>query len=161
VTGPSVVAECGRGELVQALAATGSVASGVEPRRGLVGDALRDGLDVVVAAADAHLVAQVPGTLGAIVLVGVVDREPVGAQLALADHAVAALAPGGRLVVVVTHRDVWESAARAVEADLAPGHPLHPATWEAVLGHLGLVDVTTTACGDASVVVARRPAAVA
>jgi hypothetical protein len=157
VGAPAVVAECGRGELVRALVAAGVAASGVEPRRALVGDALRGGLDVVVAAADAHLGAQVPATLGAVVLVGVVDREPVGAQLALADHAVAALAPDGRLVVVVTDRAVWASPARAVEADLAPGHPLQPSTWQAVLGHLGLVDVATTSCGDAAVVVARRP----
>jgi hypothetical protein len=155
--GEVVVAECGRAELVRALVDAGVAAVGVEPRRALVGDALRGGLDVLVTGAASHLAARPSGSLGGVVLAGVVDRETVGAQLQLADRAAAALAPGGRLAVVVSDPGAWGAGATSVEADLAPGHPLHAATWEVVLAHLGLVDVTTTAGAGASVIAARRP----
>jgi hypothetical protein len=155
--GPVLVAESGRGGLLGALAGAGVAARGVEPRRPLVGDALRAGLAVVVAPVGQHLAGSARRSLGGVVLTGIVDREPVASQLALLDAAVTAVAPGGVVCVVGTDPAAWGAGRTEVEADLAPGRPLRAATWVALLAHAGLRDASARSFDGSYVVHARMP----
>jgi Methionine biosynthesis protein MetW len=120
---------CGRGELVRALTEAGVGAYGVDTRRGLHVEALRDGLDVRGDEPAAHLAALPARALGAVVLDGTLDSRSVDEQVAMLDDAVRATARGGRVVVVLSERH----GAAAVAADLSGGHPLLPATWHHLL----------------------------
>jgi hypothetical protein len=154
VVGRALVATCGDGSLVEALRAGGVDAYGTEPRRALIAEALRRGTDVRDEGALEHLRAMESGALGAVVLVDVVDTEPLGAQLAMADAAARAIAAGGTLVVVASN-PAWWGRADPVRADLAPGRPLYAQTWAHVLRQRGFV-ATTTDVDDRCVVVGRR-----
>ena len=59
----------------------------------------------------------------------------------LADLATAALVDGGRLALVGTAPESWTRVAGVVAADLAPGRPLHSATWAELLERRGLRSV--------------------
>jgi hypothetical protein len=126
-------AECGSGAVVRALSDAGVDAYGVEPNETLALTAATAGLDVRADDAISHLQAVPDGALGALVLTGVVDRLALGGLLQLADLGAAKVAPGGRLIVVSTGPAAWTVARDPVLADLAPGRPLHPETWDHLL----------------------------
>jgi hypothetical protein len=84
----------------------------------------------------------------------VVDSEPLGAQLMLADAAARALAPQATLVIVASNPAAW-GRADPVRADLSPGRPLHAETWAHVLRQRGFTS-TTIDVDDRCVVVGRR-----
>ena len=88
-----------------------------------------------------HLRLVPPAGVGGIVLVGCVDRLGLGQQLALLDAAAHVLAPGGTLAVVTEVRPAHGTAEEMIAADLAPGRPLHPATWQHLLVGNGFDDV--------------------
>jgi hypothetical protein len=154
VAGRVLVATCGDGSLVEALRSRIVDAYGTEPRRALIAEALRRGTDVRDDNAIDHLRAVEAGALGAVVLVDVVDTEPLGAQLALADAATRAAAADAVLVIVASN-PAWWGRADPVRADLAPGRPLHAQTWAHVLRQRGFV-ATTADVDDRCVVVGRR-----
>jgi len=146
VSGRVLVASCGRGELVDALLATGRDCYGTEPRRPLIAEALRRGVDVRDDEPLDHLRRIGADALGALVLVGVVDTAPLGVQLTLADHAVRTVRPGGEVVIVVVDPERWRRDD-PVRADLAAGRPLHADTWAHVMRQRGCTvttDVVTT-----------------
>lgn len=135
-TGRVLVAEAGDGALVRLLVDRGLDAYGVEPKLERAEAAAMQGLEVRDAEPLEHLRSVGDGDLGAVVLLGCVDRSPVGSQLALADEAARVLAAGGRAVVVGTLPEAW-GADDPVEADLSPGRPLHAATWVHLLEERG------------------------
>jgi hypothetical protein len=139
VTGRVLVAEAGDGSLLRQL--DGHDAYGVEPRLAVAEAAGMQGLDVRADAVVEHLGAVEAGALGALVLTGIVDRSPLGVVLALLDRAAAAVAEGGRIVVVATEPSRW-GVDNPVEADLAPGRPLHRDTWAHLLAQHGFGGVT-------------------
>jgi hypothetical protein len=59
----------------------------------------------------------------------------------LADLAAAKLASDGVLVVVSANPAAWERAVGTVAADLSAGRPVHPPTWQHLLGPRGFRDV--------------------
>jgi hypothetical protein len=132
-------AEAGRGRLVQALADGGIAVYGIEPVEETSLEAARAGLDVRTDDVLAHLRNVPDGALGGVVLSGCVDRLPLGEVLAVANRAVAALAPGGVVVVLSVGPGTWARGLDPVLADLAPGRPLHPETWAHLLSGRGLV----------------------
>jgi len=157
--GRVAVVECGRGELLSALADAGFDTYGVEPHREIADDALGRGLEVRVDAAYAHLQAVGEHALDAIVLRAAVERVTLGELLQLVQMASTRLTDGGRLVVCSVHPDAWGRGATAAEADLLPGRPIRPGTWAVLLPEQGFADVRTIAVGDdAYVVVAARDA---
>ncbi len=94
-----------------------------------------------------HLWGLPDGSLGGLVLSGCVDRMEVGAQRELAATAAAKVGLGGVVVVIGTSPGAWLArrlglasapAGGVVEADLAPGRPLHPETWAWLLASEGL-----------------------
>ena len=153
VPGRVLVAEAGDGALLRSLA--GLDAYGVEPRLDLVESAALSGLDVRADEALDHLRAVEDGALGGLALLGVTDRAPLGVQVALVERAAAALGDGSRIVLLGTDPSTW-GAANPVEADLAPGRPLHAETWVHLLEQHGFLDATVTAAGDRYAVTARR-----
>jgi hypothetical protein len=140
--GRVLVAECGDGALVRRLRDAGLDAYGCDHRLALAEAASLAGLEVRSDDVIEHLRAVDHEALGGLVLAGVVDREPVGTQLAIADLAAAVLAGGGRLALVGTDPEAWGRTTSVVEADLSPGKPLHAETWAHLLGERGFADAT-------------------
>ena len=136
VSGRVLVAECGDGALVRRLVDAGIDAYGCDPRLALAEAA---GLTVEIRHDDVieHLRAVDHEALAGLVLAGTVDRVPVGIQIAVADLAAGALAGGGRLALVGTDPDAWGRTTSVVDADLAPGKPLHAQTWAHLLAERG------------------------
>ena len=77
------------------------------------------------------------------------DRE------ALLDALLAGLADGGHLAIVGVDPGSWPLLAGPVAADLAPGRPIHAATWVHLLEERGATVVSRDAVDDAFLVVAR------
>lgn len=134
-------AECASGGLLAALVADGLDAYGVDPRAHLLDLPCASGLDVRREDVLEHLGAVAERSLGALVLSVCVDHLPVREQRALADLAASRLAPGGIVVVVGKTPNAWARGAPLIEADLAPGRPLHPETWEYLLQRRGFADI--------------------
>ena len=137
IEGRVLHAECRTAALVERLVGAGTVAYGVEPRRELLVDASRRGLDVRPDDALEHLRRLPEKTLAAVVLSGAIDTAPLAQQLELLDHAVRVTRPGGRIVIASAEK------LDPIVADLALGRPLGRATWMHLLAVRG--------CGDARV----------
>lgn len=140
-TGRVLVAECGAGSLVRALLDAGLDAYGCDPRLALAEQGALAGVEIRPDDVFDHLGAVDHEALGALVLAGIVDREPVGRQLALADLAANVVATGGRLVLVGTAPDAWGRTTSVIDADLSPGKPLHAETWAHLVAERGFRDV--------------------
>jgi hypothetical protein len=136
-TGEVLHGECGDGTVAAALAEAGLRLRGAEPRGTRAWSAAARGVDVHVGATEELLGALGPGTLGGVVLSGVVDRLPVEDLVALVELATDRLAEGAPLVVVSTSPDAARSGWDAVARDLLPGRPLHPETWALLLARAG------------------------
>jgi glycosyltransferase involved in cell wall biosynthesis len=95
-----VHADCGEGALLEALLGRGARAHGVEPRGAVALRALERGRDVIIAEASEYLAGQAEGSLGGIVLSGVVDRLALHDLLPLLARCRQVLARGAPLVVV-------------------------------------------------------------
>jgi hypothetical protein len=102
-----------------------------------------------------HLVDVDDDALAGLVLAGIVDRAPLGTQVALVDRAARVLRKGGCIAIVATDPAVW-GKANPVEADLAPGRPLHAATWAHLLTDRGFADVHVLPAADHSLITAVR-----
>jgi hypothetical protein len=102
-----------------------------------------------------HLVHVDDDALAGLVLAGIVDRAPLGTQVALVQRAARVLRTGGRLAIVSTPPSVW-GHANPVEADLAPGRPLHPDTWAHLLAEHGFSDVHASTDAGHSLITATR-----
>jgi hypothetical protein len=156
-TGRIAIMECGDGALLQSVVAAGFDAYGVESRIDLADAAQQKGLEVRVDAGAAHLQAVAKGALDGIVLRAIVERAPLGEVLELLDASAARVRAGGRIAVCSIRREAWGTGATVVEADLLPGRPLQPQSWEALLIEGGFTDVNIVDAGtDAYVVSATR-----
>jgi hypothetical protein len=144
ITGRVLVGECGDGALVRQLKAAGADAYGCDPRLALAEQATLAGSEVRTDDLFDHLGAVDHEALVGLVLAGVVDREPVGRQLALADLAATVLATGGRVAIVGTQPDAWGRTTSIIDADLSPGKPLHAETWVHLLEERGFRGVERT-----------------
>jgi hypothetical protein len=158
-SGPVLHGECGTGDLLRLLSSQHLDAYGIDPRVTAPSDAPRqgardpepsggagralEGLDVRREGVTDHLRALGEGALGGLVLSGCVDRAGVAEQHELAHLAATRLAPGAKVVILGSRPLAWQGAlssnpAALVEADLAPGRPLHPETWAHLLTLAGL-----------------------
>ncbi len=138
--GTVVHADCGEGALLEALSGRGARAHGVEPRGAVALRALERGCDVTIAEASEHLAGQAAGSLGGIVLSGVVDRLALHDLLPLLARCRQVLARGAPLVVV-TEPGASVGGREPAATDLIDGRPLHEATWELLLDRAGFVEV--------------------
>jgi hypothetical protein len=135
-------ADAGDGRLVAALGAAGLDAYGTSE---WVPTGMSEGVlahvDVRPEAPNTHLRRVADGSLAGLVLSGCVDRMPLGALVELADLAAEKLASDGVLVLVSANPAAWERAVGTVAADLSAGRPVHPPTWQHLLGPRGFRDV--------------------
>ena len=140
-------ADCGEGALLRALAAGGAVARGVEPRGGVALRALEQGSAVTIAEVSEVLDRCADGSLGGVVLSGVVDRLPLHALVPLLGRTRAVLARRAPLVVVSEPAGGAAGRRETAGGDLLEGHSVHAETWEVLLGRAGFVDVTHLTAG--------------
>ena len=136
-------AECSDGRLAARLAEIGVDVYGIDPRDDAA--ALADELCVEVRTVGAldHLRALPERSLGGIVLSGCVDRLPLGDLVEIARLAAAATEHGAPVLILGVHPAHWTRSRSPVALDLAPGHPLHPETWEWLLTTHGFEGVET------------------
>lgn len=139
-------ADCGDGALIRALGENDVPASGVEPRGGVALRALEQGSDVVISEVTELLPQRATGSLGGLVLSGVVDRLPLHAILPLLAHSRRALA-GGAPIVIVSEPLAPLSANASGSDDVVDRAALHLETWELLLARSGFSDVSRLAAG--------------
>lgn len=144
--------ECGTGGLLRHLTERDTDAYGVDPRIRSLGEepqgSPRAGVDIRSEEVGDHLRSLGERTLGGLVLSGCVDRAALGEKHELAHLAASRLVPGATVIVIGTVPEAWQwpvssDPAALIDADLAPGRPLHPETWAHLLGLAGL-EVTAT-----------------
>lgn len=150
----------GEGRLVRVLVDAGVDAYGVDPRPaseagGGAGDV---GLELRAGDPLEHLEQVTEAGLAGLVLTGFVDGLPLPAKVRLVELAARALAADGHLTLVASWPDAWAAERTPLEADLAPGRPLHPETWRALLAAAGFgeVEVVEGQGGGAEVAVLAR-----
>jgi hypothetical protein len=130
-------AACDDGWLVRAVAAAGGDSYGVDPRGSRVLPGLSGVTDLQVANLAEHLRAVAPGSLGAVVLSGVVDGMAGTERNHLLRLISGRLAANGVLVVHSVTTTSWGSPDAPTEADLSPGRPLRGASWCRLLDRSG------------------------
>ena len=138
--GDVVHADCGDGTLVLALAQGGTPARGVEPRGAVALRALERGAPVTISEVNEYLATCDEGSLGGLVLSGVIDRLPLHAVIPLLAQCRRALAPGDP-----ARRGVGGAGRPAARRahDGRPGRRafLHSQTWGLLLERSGFVDL--------------------
>ena len=141
--GRVLVSECADGALLARLAESGMNAYGVESRRELLEAAEARRLELREGGTLEHLADVAPASLSALVLSGIVDRDTVSDRVAALAHARRVLEENAALVLVCAAADAFDDPANRVEADLSPGRPFAPETWEFLLSKLGFGSITS------------------
>jgi hypothetical protein len=139
--------DCGEGQLLQRLIGAGLVARGVEPRGRVALGALEQGLPVSIAEVTEELALAPAGSVGGLVLSGVVDRLPVHAIVLLLSEARRALGPGAPIVVVASDPEGARRDGDMVGTDLLGQRLLHARTWEVLLERAQFAGVVPLAGG--------------
>jgi hypothetical protein len=134
-------ADCGDGALVRALLEAGAPAYGVEPRGVVALRALERGCAVTISEVDEHVAQRAAGSLGGLVLSGVVDRVPLHAIVPLLADCRRALAPGAPMVIV-SEPVAPRPDNQPVSSDMVDGAQLHLETWGLLLDRSGFVEVS-------------------
>ena len=93
---------------------------------------------------------EVRGPAGTLVVSSCPSWQSPAGHARLARQAADALRPGGVLVLI-------SAPAGAAAADLAPGRPLRPETWQQLLDAAGLVDLEVHEAEEGYAVTGRRP----
>jgi hypothetical protein len=133
--------DCGRGALLGALRDAGMAAVGVEPRGGVALEALEAGHSVALCEVTEAIAGRAIGSLGGVVLSGVVDRLPLHDLVLLLAQTLRALEPGAPLVVLSSDSAVPATQWGPEAVDLIAARPLQAATWELLLSRAGFVGV--------------------
>lgn len=124
--GPVIDLGCGRGEWLEALRDRGVEAYGVDTSQWHVSAAGERGLDVRLAEATAHLSTLSESSIGAISAFHLVDRLGTDSLVDLIDGALAALRPGGILILATPNPTSLEVGAADFWLDPARRRPVHP-----------------------------------
>ncbi len=131
-------ADCGNGSLVAGLVAAGIDAYGVDPDEVAVEVGMAAHLDLRAETGLDHLDVVSAEALDGIVLSGSLQWLLPAERERLVSMASSRLAPGGVIVLHSATPEAWLRTAPPVLADLAPGRPLHSATWELLFARQGL-----------------------
>ena len=133
-SGRVVHGECGSGFLLEALAAAGTDAYGVDPNESAVESAVSGGLDVRAESVLDHLDVVADESLSGIVLSGSVQWLHPNERDRLTTLVASRLDLGGVLVLHSMTPEAWTLGRSRLLSDLAPGRPLHAETWSPSLG---------------------------
>ena len=117
---------CGRGELVEVLAARGIDAAGVDPDVGMVEEAIGSGRSVHLGDGLAHLRAMAPHSLGALISVHVVEHLPLPVLVELFELAATRLRPGGIFIAETPNPMSLIVLGNSYILDPTHVWPLHP-----------------------------------
>ena len=126
--GPLLDLGCGRGEALRVFAAAGMDVRGVDASAEMAARCREQGYAVEHGDGLAHLAAQPPGSLGAVVSFHVIEHLPPRAVERLLALAFAALRPGGVLVIETPNPLSLVVAARNFWLDPTHLRPVHPET---------------------------------
>lgn len=119
---------CGRGELLELLAANGVTGRGVDLNHAMVQRCRAAGLNVAEADAVDYLEAQPDESLGGLVAVQVVEHLQADRLLRLLDLSHRKLRPGSRIVLETINPACWYAFFSSYIRDLTHVHPIHPDT---------------------------------
>ena len=139
----------GRGSFSASLARAGVPARGVEPRGGVALRALEQGYAVSITEVEDDLAGRPSGSLGGLVLSGVVDRLPLHSILLVLSQAHRVLALGAPVVVVATDPAHARAARDVVAEEVLAPRTLHARTWEVLLARAGFGAAAPLAGGPA------------
>lgn len=128
---------CGNGWLVKALNEIGVNAYGVDPRPGKVDETATNGLDIRQDEITHHLRSVGRGSLGCLVLTGIVDGMESMQRNELIDLINESLSPDATLFIHSMTTTAWALEDMPIEVDLCQGHPLRAKTWIGLLSPLG------------------------
>ncbi len=132
---------CGDGALASTIADSGFAVAGAEPRGSVAWQAAERGFTIRVGSTEEALTSRPRGSLGGLVLSGVVDRSSVDRILGLISLAAERLSPGAPLVVISERPEAWADRWGSPARDLLPGRPLAPETWHLLLGRSAFGEV--------------------
>lgn len=118
---------CGRGEFLELLRERNITCWGIEIDPKLAEDARANGLDVKAGDGLAILQAQQDASLGAIVLLQVIEHLTIQQQLDVIALAYEKLKPGGRIIVETVNPQSLYNYAHAFFIDPTHTRPVHPA----------------------------------
>jgi SAM-dependent methyltransferase len=138
---------CGRGEMLQLLAAAGIEARGVDTDGGMVERCVARGVNAVEADAVEHLAGLEDGSLGAIFSAQVIEHIPYPALSELLGLAARKLRPGG-LFIAETVNPHRIASLKTFWVDPTHQHPLFPETTLALCGIAGFRDACVFAPGS-------------
>ena len=130
---------CGRGELLDLLAASGVAARGVDNDAGMVAQARAKGHDVEESDALVHLRSLPDASLGAVVSIQTVEHIAPELIQGLFCEAARALRPGG-VMVVETINPHSIQAMKTFWIDLTHRHPLFPEVLTVAAGIAGFAE---------------------
>jgi hypothetical protein len=147
-SGRVVHGECGSGFLLEALAAAGTDAYGVDPNESAVESAVSQGLDVRAESVLDHLEVVADETLSGIVLSGSVQWLHPNERDRLTTLVTSRLDLGGVLVLHSMTPEAWTLGRSRLLSDLAPGRPLHAETWNHLLTQRGFGQISVTFGSD-------------
>jgi hypothetical protein len=148
ISGRVLQADCGNGTLVHALMAAGVDAYGVDGDEGVLEPALERGLDVRAEPVLGHLDVVAEEALAGLVLTGSVQWLHPNERDRLVRLAASRLALDGVLVIHSATPESWSAGADHLLTDLAPGRPLHAATWAHLLAQHGFEQRSLTHGGE-------------
>jgi len=132
---------CGRGEFLELLVALGAAARGVEIDPVLAARGREAGLDITTGDGLAHLAAQPDGSLGAVVLIQVVEHLTPQQLVDLVVIARDKLRPGGMLLMETVNPQSLYTFAHAFYLDPTHTNPVHPAYLQFLVRESGFADV--------------------
>jgi SAM-dependent methyltransferase len=138
---PVVDIGCGRGELVELLAARGVEAVGVDIDSSMVAEARGRGLDVRLADGIGYLRNAEPGSVGAVVATHLVEHIELADLVELLELAASRLRPGGVLVVETPNPTSLIVLGNSFILDPTHLRPLHPSLLSFLCEGAGFRDV--------------------
>lgn len=124
--GPILDIGCGRGELLELLAAQGADVVGVDTDPGMVDDALARGLEIHHEDAISYLARRPEGSLGAIVAIHVIEHLSVDQLVSLLELAATRLRPGGMFVAETPNPRALAVLGNSYILDPTHVWPMHP-----------------------------------
>ncbi|MCU1492530.1 MAG: methyltransferase domain protein [Acidimicrobiaceae bacterium] len=139
--GPVLDLGCGRGELLEVLAAGGVTAYGIDLDPEYVERGRARGLDVRLEDARAHLAGLEERSLGAVTAIQVVEHLPVDELIEIVELAARAIRPGGLIVLETQNPENVVVGSSSFYLDPTHQRPIPPELLAFLVGARGFGDV--------------------